>query len=157
MKIRYSISHQYDDKFAIKYIITVPGKGDLSFISTISYSDFRLTTLVSKAKNVIYSRIFSLRKRGYSLPPQTAIAIEWDGATADLPDSFKRQDFSRPYTPAAPATPAVATSQEPALMEVVKVGDVWTIMVHEQPLLSWDEACKVLKEKILNEGVENED
>lgn len=146
MKVTFSISHQYDDKYAVKYIITVPGKGNMSFVSIIAYKEFRLSSLVSKAHNCVYARIYSLRRQGYSLPK--TVSIEWDGAVADLPDSLKRQHKAQ----GALFTSTAQESQEPALLEVVKINDVWTIRVHETPLLTWSEACKLLKEKVDNDG-----
>lgn len=146
MKVTFSVSHQYDDKYAVKYIVTVPGKGNMSFVSIITYKDFRLSSLVSKAHNSVYARIYSLRKQGHNLPKE--INIEWDEAVADLPDSLKRQYKAQ----GALFTSATQESQEPALLEVVKINDVWTIRVHETPLLTWAEACKLLKEKVDNNG-----
>lgn len=148
MKVTFSISHQFDDKYAVKYIIPAPGRSDMSFVSVITYSDFRLSTLVSKARQVVYARLYNLRQQGITLPPSTSITIEWDKAVADLPDSMKRQNASAYSLHVSPAGTMPTAPAEPALLEVKRVNGVWTIVVHDKPLLTWDEACKILKEKV---------
>ena len=148
MKVTFSISHQFDDKYAVKYIIPAPGRSDMSFVSVITYSDFRLSTLVSKARQAVYARLYGLRQQGVTLPPSANVAIEWDQAVADLPDSMKRQNASAHSLHISPVGTIPATPAEPALLEVKRVNGVWTIVVHEKPLLTWEEACKLLKEKV---------
>lgn len=144
MKITFSVSHQYENKYSVKYIIPMPGQPDALFTSTMTSNNWRLSTLISRAKQVVYSRLYGLRAQG-KVPRASTDVIEWDKAVADLPESFKKQSMNalRRYVPA----PGTEQETEVRNMEVAQVNGIWTILVKE-PLMTWAEACAELKKKV---------
>jgi len=141
----------YDTQFAVEYVLPVTKGEPLKITSVIRYKDFSLSGLIRQAKAAIYSRMYGLRANGKYITPVSSLTIEWDASTKGLPEAFQRQQemANRTYSASKEVLAEGAiVEKEPALLEVKKVNGVWTIIPHEKPLMTWAEACALLKEKV---------
>lgn len=152
MNIKYSISELTNNKYELRYYLHTPDNRDMLYTSSCSFVGFKLSVLLQRAKGVIYSRVYSMYKQaGYDMP---AVDIMWDESVSNLPSLFARQYHKGKlvYTPAYPAMTATPEQAEPAVFEVVMItqdGHSFpTVIKHDQPLLTWEDACKQLKEKV---------
>lgn len=149
MKITFGISHCIGDAYNVEYTIPCPGNADIKAVSTIHFSKFKLNSLIYQAKNAIRSRMYVLAKRGVAIPPLENTTMIWDANTENLPTVLQKQSISSWHVNDEDKEPVepVVTDEVP-LLEIKKVSGVWTIVKHEEPLLTWEDACKVLKEKV---------
>lgn len=153
--IRYSIHHKYGNKYSVIYAIPTQDRSRLvNFSSNISVTSTALLKITRAATQAIYSAVFNAENNGCYLIKDRKYV--WDGDTSDLPAevasqaSRKRMELSIPTeTTSQAATPQKSTTVDSkAVLEVKKVGGVWTIIKHDAPLLTWEEACEVLKQKV---------
>lgn len=133
MRIEYHLKHMYKNLFQVS-----ASYGDFSFAANITEKTGSMYRVHVKAR-ANCSTWFSLaRKNGRDVP--TGNRYVWDGDTSDL-----QQETHEP----APAVPDVQTAQRN--LKIKKVNGVWTIVKHNAQLLTWEQACELLKEKVDNE------
>lgn len=152
MKIQFKIKHSHENKFIVAYSVPRVGGGSMDFVSNFTFSGFSLADCLSQARKGIQTRLYGLRQKGVPVPPAHNIEYEWDRDLEYLPNTMKRQQEFQATMYSAPAElrAVEATPKEPALYEVLKVHDVWTLQKHESPLLTWEQACELLKQKVEN-------
>lgn len=158
MKLTFQIKHCYNNKFSVTYSVPTLGGKNLDMVSNFTFSGFALADLLKQAKSVIGCRLYNMRKQGVPVPPANNILTVWDANLSDLPDSYKTQHkhmstmFSAPSAlrDASPVEEPEPEIVEDALYEILQVKGVWTIFKHEFPLLTWNKACELLKQKVEN-------
>lgn len=122
---RYQVTAQYED-FAFASNMTCPARTFKQLLTrarancSIQFSKARLSDRNDLPKNNVYI---------------------WDGDTSDLPPEMIK-------TIDAPKQNPVAENTGERNLEVKKVNGTWTIIKHTEKLLTWSEACELLKERI---------
>lgn len=95
--------------------------------------------IVSRARTNISGTLYLMRKEDQTLPKKNR--YDWDGDVRDL-------CFEQPVT--THTNIQKEAEQQKRLLEVKKVNNVWTIIKHESELLTWEDACALLKQRIEN-------
>lgn len=122
---RYQVTAQYEN-FTITSNVTCPAR---TFQQLLTRARANCSLQFSKARQA--SRV--------DLPARSV--YKWDGDTSEIPPEIvKTIDL-----------PIQATADECTTarnLEVKKVNGTWTIIKHTEKLLTWAEACELLKERI---------
>ena len=122
---RYQVTAQYED-FAFASNMTCPARTFKQLLTrarancSIQFSSARLSGRTTLPKNNVYT---------------------WDGDTSELPPEMIKTINEPKQKPAAHSTCE-------RNLEVKKVNGTWTIIKHNEKLLTWSEACELLKERI---------
>lgn len=131
MKVKYHLEHLEDDSL----MMTIDYDGR-KFVTRSRQKPNTLTQLFKLCKNNISTVLW---KNGLG----TGHYIEWDEDTTDIQDmkivglsTYKKKVV------------APVTDVHDMVYEVIKVEDNWTVIKHDCPLLTWDEAVAELKKRI---------
>lgn len=154
MKLNFKIKHSHDNKFMVVYSVPRVGGTYMDFVSNYTFKGFSLAECLSQARNVITSRLYALRQHGVPVPPAHNIEFVWDADTACLPCTMQKQSrfqsslYSAPSSLRAEEPAVVEVQADSALYEIIQVKGVWTLNKHEFPLMTWEQACELLKQKV---------
>lgn len=96
----------------------------------------------SKVKCGIRSRMYMDNKKDPRIPSATGLTVVWDEDRTDM----KTFAIKKPQE----------TDASDCVYEVCQVSGVWTICKHDAPLLTYDEATKVLFKQIIAKRNTNE-
>lgn len=122
---RYQVTAQYEN-FTITSNVTCPTRTFQQLLTrarancSLQFSKARLSDRSDLPKNNVYI---------------------WDGDTSDLPPEMIK-------TINAPNQEPERENSGERNLEVKKVNGTWTIIKHTEKLLTWAEACQLLKERI---------
>ena len=147
MKLNFSVKELYGGAFLVSCTSVYNGE-HIELTSTCSCDKMRLQTVISKCRNTIYSRFYAAFKKGIKVPHPSTVKFEWDNDTTNLSGFFKRVHEKETFTHELTAEKTSVEKSEIPLLEVAKKGTVWTVIKHKEPLMTWDEACKCLKQKV---------
>ena len=135
MEIKFHLRFLYRNR----YQVTAQYK-DFSFASNLSCPARTFQQLLTRARANCSLQFSKARLSDRSDLPKNNVYI-WDGDTSDLPPEMIK-------TIDAPKQTPVAESTGERNLEVKKVNGTWTIIKHTEKLLTWAEACELLKERI---------
>lgn len=133
MRIEYHLKYMYGNRFQVS-----ASYGDFSFVSNITEDKRRICRVHEKARANCSTWFNLARKNGRDVPTKNRYV--WDGDSSDLRQEAPQQ---------APTVPEAQSAQRN--LEIKKVNGVWTIVKHNEQLLTWAQACALLKEKVDNE------
>lgn len=133
MRIEYHLKYMYGNRFQVS-----ASYGDFSFVSNITEDKRRICRVHEKARANCSAWFYLARKNGRDVPTKNRYV--WDGDSSDLRQETPQQ---------APTVPEAQSAQRN--LEIKKVNGVWTIVKHNEQLLTWAQACALLKEKVDNE------
>lgn len=156
MKLEYTVKHIYGNKFTVLYSIPLVGGKNMEMAGNFTFTGFSLEKCLAQARAVISSRLYALRKAGMAIPPTANIQTVWNENASEMPEHMQKQQrymasmFSAPAELRGVETPQEEQPTEPALYEIVQVKGVWTLNKHERPLMTWEQACELLKQKVEN-------
>lgn len=143
MRLEYHIEHLYAGKYCASTKVQT-ADGVKTIRTTFHTNDARIKNLMSRARVGLSGAFFIARKKDPTLPSQNR--YDWDGDVSNLP---KNASNAEPVLKVTPIAKISATPESrKRLLEVKKVNNVWTIIKHETELLTWEEACNLLKERI---------
>lgn len=152
MKIKYNIKNLYEDRYVITWEQPMGNGTTVQQVTTFRSKEFTLGKFLSVAQTRISGAVAALRMKNKSIPknPMGYRMYEWDGDASVLPDCYKRQLLKQQqeFRMVDLDKPVEEKKHEPELYEIAKRNDVWTIVKHEQELLTWDEACAELAKRI---------
>lgn len=135
MEIKFHLRYLYGNRYQV-----TSQYGDFAFASNVSCPARTFQQLLSRARNNCAIQFSKARKTGrVNLTANNVYA--WDGDTSDLPPEMKK-------TIDAPKQAPVGENTGERNLEVKKVNGTWTIVKHTEKLLTWAEACELLKERI---------
>lgn len=126
----------------------------LTVVGRFTYEGMKLSVLLSQARNRIGAGVFAESKKKGFKPIFTSKNLEWDGDSSNLPNVFQRQAVGdvAPQMVAGSLnelTHVMAQKKDPErVFEIKKVNNVWTVVKHDTPLLTWEEAANLLKTKV---------
>lgn len=131
MKVIYHLKHTSDDKIVISFSV-----GDKNFVTSSGKKPGTLSQLHSLCKNNIHT---VLHAQGLG----SGHYIEWDEDVSEIPNlnviglgTYKKRVI------------APQTDVSDVVYEVIQVDGNWTVIKHDCPLLTWDEAVAELKKRI---------
>lgn len=122
---RYQVTAQYEN-FTITSNVTCPTR---TFQQLLTRARANCSLQFSKARQA--SRVV--------LPARSV--YKWDGDTSEIPPEMIK-------TINAPKQEPETENTGERNLEVKKVNGTWTIIKHTEKLLTWAEACQLLKERI---------
>lgn len=139
----------YDNRYEASFELpTADGKVRLT--ATTRITTVSLVELLRRLGACISTAISNRKRWDNAVMSGVKFCYEWDGDVSDLPTLFHNQASSMRQTSMEMLHPdqIVGKPREPRLLEVCKVGGVWTIKKHETELLTWAEACNELAKRI---------
>ena len=135
MKAVYHLKKLDDGRLGISFTLTTPD-GDKSFITCSKKKVGTLTDLDRVCKANIKTCLWA---NGYG----GGHDIWWDEDPTDIQDmnivglgTYKKRIVVN------------QTDTKDVVYEVVKIDNVWTVVKHDAPLMTWDEAVTELKKRI---------
>lgn len=156
MNITYHLKHLYGDKFSIS--ATVKGfKRDIDVRCRTTLKQNTLTELRKRAYACLKTTMFRIRKEDPENVPHAETAGDkfiWDNDTSEMGNYFNNNCTGVMIK----KTANVVTSEpeEPQLYEVyTDEYGIKQLIKHKDQLLTWEEACALLKEKLNEKGEEH--
>ena len=141
MQLQYHIKYLYGHLYAVSTSFEVNGVRK-EVLTRVTCKATTLPEIVKRTRGALGNAFFAARKRDADLPQNNR--YEWDCDTSDLQPSFKKDNFCL----AKPVPQQNDTGSKKRVLEVKKVNGVWTIVKHDSELLTWSEACELLKQRI---------
>lgn len=155
MKIEIKVKHSYNNRYMVCFSVPKSSGETLDIVSHFTYNGISLEECVNRAKKGASGRLNLLRNQGIAAVTSRHAQLVWDTDVSFLPSIMQKQKELGDATYVATKPSIVVEDEEPsklakaeALYEVVQVNRVWTLHKHEQPLLSWEAACELLKQKV---------
>lgn len=141
MQLQYHIKYLYGHLYAVSASFEVNGVRK-EVLTRVTCNATTLPELVKRTRGALANAFFVARKRDADLPQNNR--YEWDCDTSDLQPSLKKDSFC--LTKSVPQQNDTGSKRR--VLEVKKVNGVWTIVKHDSELLTWSEACELLKQRI---------
>lgn len=153
MNVKYHLRLMYENRYKVEFEIQFGAK-TLKFETTTRYDGFLLKDLLRQAQTTAAGCVSQRKKWDNNIPAGTRLFYYWDGDASEMDERMQKQaekTSQRLRVLPLEQIKLPEIEQEPRLLEVVKVNDVWTIKKHESQLLTWEEACAELKKKLVCE------
>lgn len=153
---KYHVSQLDDTFFKVAWEGRVNGR-IMKIVGRFSYDGISLGSLLAQARTRISAGVHNMNKKlGLPKASFSCKDLKWDEDVTHLPDIYARQVKNKDigYRMVAGSlnelTHVMAQKKETPerLFEIKKINDVWTVIKHETPLMTWDEATKELKSKV---------
>ena len=152
MKIKYNVKLMYEDRYVVTWDQPMGNGTTAQQVTTFRSTEFLLAKFLSLAQTRISGAAAAMRAKNPAIPKTICGSrmYEWDCDVSALPDCYKRQFEKRQAELRITnlELPIEEPTHEPELYEIAKRNDVWTIVKHEQELLTWEEACAELAKRI---------
>lgn len=153
MSVKFSIKYMTGDLYLIQWEQSVAGRGVVSFASRMKYREFSLNKLLSEAKNRIsgtYGNEARKANGNVFLGLYKNTSFEWDWDYSTFPEVYKKQaeaQLSKLQT--VPLGFRAPVKEEPVrLFYIDTSAGLPQLRKLSNPLLTWSEACELLKEKV---------
>ena len=151
---KYHVTQLDKSFFKVTWNGFVSGR-KVNILGRFTYEGISLKTLLSQARNRISAGVINEGKKSGFKATFSTRDLVWDEDLSDLQPIFAKQSDNK-----AEGVHMVASSlnelthvmaqkkEAERLFEIKKVNNVWTVIKHDAPLLSWSEATEILKTKV---------
>lgn len=140
MELKYHIKYLYGELYAVSTKLELNG-AHKEVVTRTQCKSTELPEIVKKARLSISNAFFYARRRDESFPNNNRYV--WDCDISDLQPRFRTGS-----TPSLKSTQTQKIDNQKRVLEVKKINGVWTIVKHDSELLTWSEACELLKQRI---------
>lgn len=152
---KYHISQLDDSFYKVSWEGRVHGRM-MKIVGRFSYEGISLNSLLAAARGRVSAGVYGeCKKLNLPKPMFSCKNLVWDENSEDIPAVFFKQaegrkaGFKMVASSLNELTHVMAKKEEPErLFEIKKVNGVWTVVKHDTPLLTWEQAAKELKTKV---------
>lgn len=141
MQLQYHIKYLYGHLYAVSTSFEVNGVRK-EVLTRVTCKSETLPEIVKRTRGALGNAFFAARKRDADLPQNNRYV--WDCDISDLQPSLAKGNIGLTKTVPQQTVP----TDKKRVLEVKKVNGVWTIVKHDSELLTWSEACELLKQRI---------
>ena len=128
MKLIYHMREFTPSKYEVTTTIPFGSEG-ITIVTMVTGRFLTIEKVLSKAKANIRSRLWLENSKNPAVPSATGMLIQWDEDRSEL----KTFNYNK-----------AKTSGTDCVYEVDCVSGVWTIVKHDAPLMTYEEACNAL-------------